>query len=73
MKSKCSEAVFYWKKDAVLQGIMACLVDDFMFIGTALFMDDVVRSLNPKFKVSAEGEDRFTYISLYWTKYSSGV
>ena len=59
MTSKYDDAIFYWKKDAVLQGIIACHVDDFIFSGTALFMDNVAKSLKQKFKVSAEGEDRF--------------
>ena len=64
IKSKYDEAIFYWKKEAVLQGIVACHVDDFIVSGTALFMDNVVNLLKQKFKVSAEGEDRFTYIGL---------
>ena len=55
---------FYWRIDAVLQGIIACHVDDFIFSGTALLMDNVVKLLKQKFKVSAEGEDRFTCIGL---------
>ena len=39
-------------------------MDDFIFSGTALFMDNIVKSLNQKFKVSAEGKNRFTYIDL---------
>ena len=64
IKSKYDEAIFYWKKETVLQGIIACHADDFIFSGTALFMDNVVKLLNQKFKVSAEGEDRFTCIGL---------
>ena len=64
IKSKYDEAIFYWKKDAVLQGIIACHVDDSIFSRTALFMDNVVKLLKQKFKVRAEGEDRFTYIGL---------
>ena len=64
IKSKHDEAIFYWKKDAVLQDIIACHVDDFIFSRTALFMDSAVRLLKQKFKVSAEGEHRFTYIGL---------
>ena len=45
MKSKYDEAIFYWKKDAVLQGIIACHMDDVIFSGTALFMDNAVKSL----------------------------
>ena len=48
----------------VLHGIIACHVDDFIFSRTALFMDNVVKSLKQTFKMSAEGEDRFTYIDL---------
>ena len=61
IKLKYNEAMFYWKKDAALQAIRACHVDDFIFSGTALFMDNVVKLLKKKFKVSAEGEDRSTY------------
>ena len=64
IKSKYVEAIFYWRKDAVLQDIIACHVNDFIFSGTALFMDNVVKLLKQKFKVSAEGEDRFTCIGL---------
>ena len=64
MKSEYDETVFYRKRNAVLQGITACRVAHFIFSGTALFMDDVVKSLKEKFKVSAESEDRFTYIGL---------
>ena len=39
-------------------------MDDFIFSGTALFMDNVVKALKQKFKVSAESENRFTYIGL---------
>ena len=62
VKSKYDKAIVYWKKDAVLQGIIACHVDDFIFSGTALFMDNVVKSLKQKFKVSAQSEDRLTCI-----------
>ena len=43
MKSKYDEAIFYWKEDAIMQGIIACHVDDFIFSGTALFMGNVVK------------------------------
>ena len=46
------------KKDAVLQSIITCHVDHFIFSGTALFMGNAVKSLKENFKVSAEAEDR---------------
>ena len=64
MKSKYDEVIFYWKEDAALQGIIACHVDDFIFSGNSTVHGHVVKSLKQKFKMSAEGEDRFTYIGL---------
>ena len=58
MKSKYDKAIFHWKKDAVLLAMWMTSVEQ--HCSWAMLSSH----LKQKFKVSAEGADRFTYIGL---------
>ena len=62
--SKFDEAVFFWRVDGKLHGILECHVDDFIFGGLDVFEDNVINKLKEKFHISQEENQAFRYIGL---------
>ena len=62
--SKFDEAVFFWRVDGKLHGILACHVDDFIFGGSDLFEEKVINKLKEKFQISQKENQAFKYIGL---------
>jgi len=62
-KSK-DPAVFYWRKDGDIVGVLALHVDDFMYAGTDEFLQDVIRKVKEVFLIKVEEKSAFTYLGL---------
>ena len=58
------EALFYWKYDGHLHGILAAHVDDFLYCGSKMFMQNVITVIKNKFQISKEATDSFRHLGL---------
>ena len=54
-------ALFYWRNCGKLEGILCCHVDDFLFSGSQLFHDKVIRHLRNQFSLSNESDSSMIY------------
>ena len=63
VKSK-DPAVFYWRKDGDLAGVLALHVDDFMYAGSAKFLEEVMTKVKSEFLIKIEEKSAFTYLGL---------
>ena len=63
-KSIYDEAVFYWRNNGSLEGIICCHVDDFYCSGTDNFEKHVLKRLKTKFNIGSEDLSNFRYIGL---------
>ena len=66
--SKYDKAVFIWKKQGVLHGVLASHVDDFLWVGSEEFSCSVIQPLRSVFKVSKESKDCFKYVGIHVKK-----
>ena len=62
--SKYDKALFYWKTNNVLNGILVVHVDDFLWAGDVAFMEKVIIPLKSIFKISKEEEEIFRYVGV---------
>ena len=62
--SKFDEALFFWKQDNCLHGILSTHVDDFLFYGSNNFEDAVINKIRKKFQISKEESETFKYLGL---------
>ena len=62
--SKYDQAVFIWKHQGEIQGVLAAHVDDFLWLGTEKFIKNVINPLRSTFKVSTESKDCFKYVGI---------
>ena len=63
-KSKLDGALFVWKYDGVVQGLIVAHVDDFLWCGSPMFYEKVILNLKQSFKISKENHDSFRYIGV---------
>ena len=63
VKSK-DPAVFYWRKDGELAGVLALHVDDFIYAGSEKFLEDVMKKVKEEFLIKVEEKTAFTYLGL---------
>ena len=61
---KVDPALFVWKRDGVLLGILSSHVDDFLFCGNVWFENSVINKLKNTFEISNEEENVFCYLGL---------
>ena len=57
-------AIFYWKEDDKLVGVLTVHVDDFMFAGNQSFLVNVISKVRSEFAVKVEFHTNFTYLGL---------
>ena len=62
--SRYDEAIFFWRYQGNLHGIMCCHVDDFCWGGSELFKTKVIGEIHKKFQISQEESAKFKYIGL---------
>ena len=73
MKSKYDGAIFYWRKDNQIGGIMTAHVDDFFWAGTEEFKTSIVSKLTDIFKISSEQKASFKYIGIQISQEKSKI
>ena len=62
--STYDEAVFYWRTDKGLEGLICCHVDDFLWGGTERFKEEVIDQTKETFEISKEDKGNLKYIGL---------
>ena len=62
---KYDEAIFYWRSQDILQGIISCHVDDFCWGGTELFKKKVIDVIKAKFHMSQEESLVFKNVGIH--------
>lgn len=71
--SKFDEAIFYWRNDGELHGIIACHVDDFCWGGSDIFERSVISKLKSTFLIRREDTTAFKYLGLNVVKINGEI
>lgn len=72
--SKIDPAVFYYMtKEGVLEGVIACHVDDFIWGGTNVFEQIVIDVIRNKFQIGKENSAAFQYVGIQLCSTDSGI
>ena len=69
---KYVEAIFYWRSQNILQGLISCHVDDFCWDGTELFKKKVIDVIKEKFHISQEESLVFKYVGIHLSQQRDG-
>ena len=62
--SNYDEAIFYWENKGVLNGVVACHVDDFCWGGSDLFQKYIIDKIRKIFSISQE----VSHIQISWLR-----
>ena len=60
--SKFDEALFIWRSEGELHGLIGCHVDDFIDGGSVLFNQQVIDKIKEMFEISQEDDCMFKYV-----------
>ena len=60
--SKLDEALFIWRSEGELHGLIGCHVDDFIYGGSVLFIEQVIDKIKKKIEISREDDCMFKYV-----------
>ena len=71
--SKYDSAMFVWKKEKGLDGILVIHVDDFAYAGNTQWIEQVIDTFKQKFKISAQAHGCFKYIGLNVHQDDTGI
>ena len=71
--SKYDSAMFVWKKEKRLDGILVIHVDDFAYAGNTQWIEQVIDTFKQKFKISAQAHGCFKYIGLNVHQDDTGI
>ena len=71
--SPLDNSLFFWHVDDILQGIICVYVDDFLFGGTQLFLDTIIKKLINKFRIGSSAKITFTYVGINFNAYNDGL
>ena len=63
LKSKYDEALFYWKMNGKVQGIIAIHVDDFLYAGSDLFAE-IMKQIRKAFAIGSEASTPIKYLGI---------
>ena len=66
--SKTDPAIFVFKKDGIVSGVLGTHVDDFLFAGTESFQKEIIRKVVEKFSVGKHETENFTYTGFKLTQ-----
>ncbi len=66
-------ALFVYKKDGVIQGILLSHVDDFLHAGTEVFYQDVIQKVIDKYQISRQNHSNFTYVGYEVNQNDGGI
>lgn len=67
------KAVFFWYKNGKLEGVICLYVDDFLFAGSNIFIDTIIKKFMRIFEIGNTGSDNFTYVGLRLNTYRDGI
>src|SRR6201990_1506556 len=73
VKSKLEPALFVWKKEGKMIGIMCTHVDDFCFGGSKEFFENIITGIKRRLKIGMEEVSEFKYIGINIGKREEGV
>ena len=62
-----------WHRNGELEGLICIYVDDFLWAGTDLFYEGVVKVLRTKFLIGSSASASFTYVGLCIKSYTDGI
>ena len=63
-RSKYDNALFFWRHDGKLHGLINTHVDDFFHAGSELFKNTVIQHLRDKFNLSSENDSDFMFLGI---------
>lgn len=64
VRSKVDFGVFLWFENGILSGILETHVDDFLWAGTSLFAEDVIKNLCQSFNIGSQFQETFLHLGL---------
>ena len=73
IQSKMCPALFMYKQNEILTGMMICHVDDFLHAGNRYFKENIVKKVRDKFTVGSTGIGSFRYTGLNIKLCSEGI
>ena len=72
-KSPLDNSLFFWHKNGVLEGVICVYVDDFLYCGTQVFVNSIIKTLMKKFKIGSSANITFTYVGIRVNSYQDGI
>ena len=72
-QSRLSPAMFMYKRQGFLAGMIILHVDDFLHAGNELFQENVIQKIREKFTVGATGINSFRYTGLNIRRHFKGI
>ena len=72
-KCKYDNALFFWRENGKIQGILCCHVDDFFFAGNQLFHKHVIQPIRDTFSLSKENTNTFSYLGIEIKQSEDGI
>src|ERR1700755_1664326 len=73
VKSKLEPALFVWKKEGKMIGIMCTHVDDFCFGGNKEFFEKIITGIKSRLRIGTEEVSEFKYIGINIEEREEGV
>ena len=71
--SPLDNSLFFWHVEDIFKGIICVYVDDFLFGGTQLFLDTIIKKLINKFRIGSSAKITFTYVGINFNAYRDGL
>ena len=66
-------SLFTWKRNGKIEGLICIYVDDFLYSGTHLFCQMIMKKLKEKFLIGSSESITFTYVGLSIKSYRDGL
>ena len=66
-------SLFYWKKEGILQGLLAVHVDDFIYAGGESFGTQIMKRFSESFRIGNIESKSFTYLGIKINSFSDGI
>ena len=66
-------ALFCFYSENELSGILVSHVDDFLFAGNEIFIQEIIQSLTEKYSISSQHGETFDYVGLFLDQDTDGI
>ena len=73
VQSKVDPALFFWRLEGKLHGVVVAHVDDFFYGGTDTFTNNVMKGIKNKFSLSSECVRDFRYVGFKVTQHDDKI